>query len=122
MGHDIYGAKSESALEGAWHEGRSDQSRFPFNRPEEFPYLRYNMGNGRSHEVYEALGCQDLDGGVSGIGEGRTFSHKELALAWAVLSTTAKNWPDWVQEQELKFFTTMIEYSAQQGFAYISFG
>ena len=122
MGHDIYGARSEGALETAYIAGRTDQTRYPFNRPGEFPYLRYSMGNHRSHEVYEALGCTDLDGGVSGIGEGRTFTVNEIVRARNTLAETAKDWPDWVQEQEKAFFETLLVYAEETGTAYISFG
>ena len=122
MGHDIYGAKSKSHFEEAILAGRyGDPTRYPWSRPAEFPYLRYSLGTCRSHEVYEVLGCTELDGGVSGLGGGKTFSAFQLAAASRALECTRGEWPEWIQQQEKEFFETLIRYAVEGGSAYINF-
>jgi hypothetical protein len=120
MGHDIYGAKDRATYDSAWDSNNRED--WPCNRSDEFPYLRYNMSNPRSHAIYDALGCPDLDGGVSGVGEGREFTFDQVQAAESILKETRRDQPDWVQEQEGRFFGLLLGFSNANGTCYVSFG
>lgn len=51
---------------------------------EEISYIRIGAWNRhKAYMLYEALGCQDSDGGVSGIGDEKEFTPEQLAIALA---------------------------------------
>ena len=75
MGHDIHASVYADALE---------TERFIFQKEEKVAYLRRGASTSLAREIYAALNCRELDGGVSGAGE-RAFSRDEFEQAVSYL-------------------------------------
>jgi hypothetical protein len=76
VGHDIYASVYTDGLE---------TERFIFQKEQEVAYLRRGAYNPLAREIYAALNCQELDGGLSGAPGERTFARDELERALAYL-------------------------------------
>lgn len=96
MGHDIFGHRNE-------------------NDEQEIAYLRRGAFNQAAREIYRALDCTDLDGGCSGIGEGRHFTRDQLVAAVKSLPPSDELQP------EVTFLWDCINKGGDQG-AFIYFG
>ena len=76
MGHDIYASVYTDGLE---------TERFIFQKEEKVAYLRRGAYNPLAREIYAALNCRELDGGVSGAPGERAFSRDEFEQALVYL-------------------------------------
>lgn len=115
MGHDIYAytvaevaanAATWAAASAACDAGDKDaySGVSELLRPER-AYLRRNMGSDTIHTLYDLLGCTDLDGGVSGIGEGRAIPLATIRLTRDALEAS-RDRDDF--DREIEFLSAIL--------------
>jgi hypothetical protein len=76
VGHDIHAYVSRYA---------GETERFVYLRDEEVAYLRRSAYNPLAREIYAALNCPELDGGVSGAPGEKVVSQVDLEQALVYL-------------------------------------